>query len=140
MSARTCVRRLMICGCLLGFGVLQTMAPASASSRSTVASSRPGAIVVSPVKITHVTTNLAWFMVTFTGPVTVNGAKVTNYQFSVNGGKSWKTQTPASTKSPLKIFPSLAPNAHCVLELRAVSSKGKSAPSAPVAAIYKYSN
>lgn len=69
--------------------------------------------------------------VSFNPPADDGGAPVTNYQYSVDGGTTWVTRTPAGTKSPIVIQPLTNGTTHPVL-IRAVNAAGPGAASAMV--------
>ena len=64
-----------------------------------------------------------WADVVFRAPVANGSAPITNYQYSLDDGKTWKVRTPASVSSPLTIGGLKAGKAY-TFRLRAVNALG----------------
>lgn len=52
-----------------------------------------------------------------------NGSSISNYQYSIDGGNTWITRTPASISSPI-VIPGLTNGSTYTILLRAVNTKG----------------
>ena len=61
------------------------------------------------------------------------GAAITNYKYSLDGGASWVTRTPASTASPL-VISNLSNGTSYFVRLRAINAAGDGDPSGTVTA------
>ncbi|MDB4273901.1 InlB B-repeat-containing protein, partial [Algibacter sp.] len=71
-------------------------------------------------------------MIQFTVPISNGGADITNYEYSLDGGATWVTPTPAITESPLIIPSGLTNCTEYQVQLRAVNAAGPSAASVAV--------
>ena len=71
-------------------------------------------------------------MIQFTVPISNGGADITNYEYSLDGGATWVTPTPAITESPLTIPSGLTNCTEYQVQLRAVNAAGPSAASVAV--------
>lgn|GEM_PF-6857725 len=69
--------------------------------------------------------------VSFGIPTNDGGSRVTNYQYSTDGGSTWNTPTPARTVSPI-VITGLSNGQNYSIKLRAVNSAGQGAASAPM--------
>jgi len=69
--------------------------------------------------------------VAFTAPASVGGSAISNYEYSINGGSSWVTRSPAATTSPLTIS-GLSEVTSYQVQLRAVNAQGSGCASATV--------
>ena len=65
----------------------------------------------------------AQITVQFTDPVSDGGSAITNYQYSLNGGTSWTSMSPATTSSPLTIT-GLSNGTTYQVSIRAVNGQG----------------
>ena len=65
----------------------------------------------------------AQITVQFTDPVSDGGSAITNYQYSLNGGTSWTSMSPATTTSPLTIT-GLSNGTTYQVSIRAVNGQG----------------
>jgi hypothetical protein len=92
-------------------------------------SARVGAIpgtVASAPSISSVVPASGRLTVNFAPPSDTGGRKITNYQYSTNGGTTWVTPSPAKVKSPLLIAD--LPNGYAYdVTLRAVTALGSGA-------------
>jgi large repetitive protein len=61
--------------------------------------------------------------VDFVAPVDPGTSAITNYEYSVDGGNTWNTRSPASTESPL-VIDGLTNDVEYIVALRAVNSNG----------------
>jgi uncharacterized repeat protein (TIGR02543 family) len=68
--------------------------------------------------ITSITPSAGQLSVVFTPPVSDGGASITNYQYSLDGGLTWVTPSPAVTTSPL-VIAGLANGTTFPVEIRA---------------------
>lgn len=87
-------------------------------SESGVPSTTPGApsvdlVIPSSEKLT----------IEFTPPANDNGSAVTNYEYSVDGGATWNSRSPAATTNPL-VITGLTNNTTYQVQLRAVNQNG----------------
>jgi hypothetical protein len=71
--------------------------------------------------------------VAFTAPADPDGASITNYEYSVDGGDNWATRSPAATTSPL-VITDLTNYTSYDVQLRAVAGGEAGAASASVTA------
>jgi titin len=69
--------------------------------------------------------------VVFTGPSSDGGSAVTNYEYSTDGGATWRPRSPASTVSPL-VITGLSNGRSYRVVVRAVNAVGAGAASAAV--------
>ncbi|NCW27303.1 MAG: DUF1533 domain-containing protein, partial [Verrucomicrobia bacterium] len=83
--------------------------------------------------ITSITSGNGLLNVNFTPP-SVGASTISNYKFSINGGTSFTTRSPASTSSPLLIT-GLANGTSYNVQILAVNSAGDGAPTASTAAV-----
>lgn len=72
--------------------------------------------------------------IAFTPPTSNGGNSITNYQYSLNGGVSWVTRSPAATTSPL-VVTGLANGSSYSVVIRAVNVNGGGTSSNAVSAI-----
>lgn len=63
-------------------------------------------------------------MVQFTDPSDIGGSTITNYEYSIDGGNTWVTPSPAITESPLIITSGLTNCTSYSTKLRAVNTSG----------------
>jgi adhesin/invasin len=102
----------------------------SASGSGTSSSSAPGTPMTTPgaPSISSVTAGDGQLSVAFTAPASDGGSAITNYEYSVNGGTSWSTRSPASTTSPV-VITGLVDGTSYSVALRAVNGVGAGAAS-----------
>ncbi len=81
--------------------------------------------------ITGITPASGQLSVAFSPPVSNGGATITAYQYSLDGGVTWASPTPAVTTSPL-VITGLVNGQSYAVRLRAVNSAGPGAASATV--------
>ena len=72
--------------------------------------------------------------VSFSPPASNGGSPITNYQYSLNGGTSWVTRSPASTNSPL-VLTGLVNGASYRIRLRAMNAAGAGVASDSITAV-----
>ncbi|MEY4009838.1 MAG: hypothetical protein RLZZ93_530, partial [Actinomycetota bacterium] len=72
--------------------------------------------------------------VAFTAPTADGGAAISNYQYSLNGGSTWTTRSPAAVTSPL-VITGLTNGSSYTVVVRAVNVNGGGTGSNAVAAI-----
>ena len=102
---------------------------AGAASASTVAT--PSTTPAAPL-VTGIKSGNAQLAVMFTAGDD-GGQPITNYRYSIDGGATWTSRSPAATTSPLVIV-SLSNGAVYQVQLRAVNVNGEGAPTASVPA------
>jgi hypothetical protein len=62
-----------------------------------------------------------------------NGSSITNYKYSLNGGSTFTTRSPAATTSPL-VITGLSSNTAYPVQIRAINAAGDGTPSATTSA------
>jgi large repetitive protein len=102
------------------------------SSASSTVSSTPSKVPEPPTNLSY-TTGDAQVSIAFTAPNN-NGAVITNYQYSTNGGSSFQAFSPAQTSSPVTIS-GLTNGTSYSVKLKAVNVDGASSASSAVTAI-----
>ncbi|MEI6621923.1 MAG: fibronectin type III domain-containing protein, partial [Actinomycetes bacterium] len=117
--------------------------PAGSAGPVTVAVTTSGGTGTKALGFTYINTPDAptlGLITTSNGSVTVpftpgadNGSAITNYQYSIDGGSSWVTRSPASATSPL-VITGLTNGTTYSVALRAVNANGSGAASANSAA------
>ncbi|MEY4131011.1 MAG: hypothetical protein RLZZ31_1135 [Actinomycetota bacterium] len=100
------------------------VATPSASAQSVLAGVATAALPQAP-SVSSVTSGNSSATVNFTAG-DAGGAPITNYQYSVNGGTTWITRSPASTTSPL-VISGLQNGTSYDVQIRAVNSEGPGA-------------
>jgi alpha-tubulin suppressor-like RCC1 family protein len=91
---------------------------ASSSTVTAFPATTPGAPSISRIESASSSIGIV-----FSAPASNGGAVITNYEFSVDGGLSWTTRTPASTSSPWTIG-GLVDGTTYSVQLRAVNGQG----------------
>lgn len=97
--------------------IASTKAAAESLLGNVASAALPGAPTVNSV-----TAGNAQASVDFTEG-TAGGAAISNYQYSIDGGSTWQTRSPAGTTSPLQIT-GLANGTEYNVQLRAINSEG----------------
>jgi titin len=82
--------------------------------------------------INSITPTVNSLSVAFT-PGSNNGDNITNYKYSVNGGSTFTTRSPAAATSPL-VIPGLSPNTSYGVQIRAINAAGDGTQTATTAA------
>lgn len=111
---------------------LKTVNAIGTSNASSAVSSIPSRIPDVPTNLSY-TTGDTQLSIAFTAPNN-NGAAITNYQYSTNGGTSFQAFSPAQTSSPVLIT-GLTNGTSYSVQLKAVNLDGPSAASSSITAI-----
>ena len=117
---------------------LRAVNSAGAGAASAIVKATPKAPVTVPGAPTGLvaTAGDRQVSVAFVAPAVTGGAAVSNYQYSVDGGKTWVTRAPVSVASPV-VITGLTNGTEYSIALRAVNSAGAGATSAVVKATPK---
>jgi hypothetical protein len=78
--------------------------------------------------IFNITSTATTLQVYFDSPDSDGGASITNYQYSLNGGNTWTTSSPAKTTSPIQIS-GLVSGTQYRVKIRAINAAGAGAVS-----------
>jgi len=105
----------------------------ASSSRS---SAMPGT-TAGASSVTSIDTASSQLTINFVPPVDNGGRKITNFQYSTDGGSTWLTRSPASVKSPL-VIKGLANGYAYDVTIRAVTALGTGVPTAIVSKNLEY--
>ena len=70
-------------------------------------------------------------VLSFTAPASDGGSPITNYEYTIDGGTTWKALDPAATTSPVTV-PGLTNGTKYDISLRALNARGPSDPAGPV--------
>jgi hypothetical protein len=103
------------------------------SARST---GTPGSPAGSPT-ITSIDAASGQLSVNFVAPIDTGGRKITNYQYSTDGGTTWLTRSPVKVKSPL-VITGLGNGYAYAVTLRAVTALGAGAQAQVVSKNLEY--
>lgn len=82
--------------------------------------------------ITSITPTADGLSVAFTPPASNGGARITNYEYSLDNGTTWTLRSPAAATSPL-VISGVTPSSQYTVRLRAINSIGSGASSNSVA-------
>jgi large repetitive protein len=113
-----------ISGLANGTPVTITMYQTNAGGNGDIGTSNtvtPYGIPFAPT-VNSITPTVNSLSVAFT-PGSNNGDSITNYKYSVNGGSTFTTRSPAAATSPL-VIPGLSPNTPYGVRIRAVNAAG----------------
>jgi YDG domain/Fibronectin type III domain len=101
-----------------------TLTSTGASNQTVaIANSSVSAAFAGAPTITGITAGDQQLSVAFTAPASSGGASITNYEYSLDGGSTWVTPSPAVTTSPLLIT-GLTNGTLYNVQIRAVNSAG----------------